>query len=179
MVFLKKLMPGLNTWVYQTTSVWHSLLCLKLCSSFSSYITVIMNHLPIPVWYNSMLYHSVVWLLFSPHRITLASSKVRRLSRVFLRGLHSSATLYLRVINLNWHNHLVTNTHCKAAVHHFREIKAFRLEFPKNPGLESSIMQSQLNTSLYLGIISLFSDLSPSTPPNPFEVKASVIFGQV
>lgn len=37
-------------------------------------------------------------------------------------------------------------------------------------------MQSQLITSLYLGIISLFSDLSPSTSSNSSEDKAVVIF---
>ena len=71
---------------------------------------------------------------FSPHRIKLASGKVRCLSRVFSMKRESSfiCKLYLRVKNLSWHLQLVTYTHFKAAVHPFPETKASGPEFPNS-----------------------------------------------
>lgn len=89
----------------------------------------------------------------------------------------SSSTSFTReacisIEKATWSHTHILNLPCTT----FRK-PSVRSEFPNSFSRAGVIYdQSQLITSLHLGIINLFSGLSPSTCPNPFEVKALVIF---
>ena len=111
------------------------------------------------------------------HRITLASGSETSVESILHEKRVFICKVYLRVKNLSWHWQLVTYTHFKVAVHPFPETKASGPEFPNSSSWAGVIYYGKpTHYFLVSGHHHSIFCLSPSTPPNPFEVKASVIF---
>lgn len=92
------------------TSHWSCIICPYLCGVIQCRLIQSYN-------------------LFSPHIITLASGKVRCLSRLFLRESSFICLALLETYKSQLRHHLVPHTHFKAAVNHFSETKASDTSF--------------------------------------------------